>query len=264
MPNRIISVMLGLVLFAGSGAQAQLAEATNMVVMDKYVGANGGIIGESVFREYFMMLQDRYEGKSNPASAWGIYYESPSVMYRLAAVPGAGMEGVLELQQDRVASANAFGASEQALFGTAWKGRQTSIWAELGDLNYMPDNWDYQTVSGNPYHSVRVYYVNQGEQEDFENSIERMNELNRSVGIDDLMMRVFRGGWGTMAPVYMFRSSSRDMEDHGRKITAHRAARESILAAWQENNRQMLALSRHVDQMSNYRVDGLSRAPANR
>lgn len=128
----------------------------------------------------------------------------------------------------------------------------------------MPDNWDYQTVSGNPYHSVRVYYVNQGEQQDFESAIERMNELNRSVGIDDLMMRVFRGGWGTMAPVYMLRSSSRDMEDHGRKITAHRAARESILAAWQENNRQMLALSRHVDQKSNYRVDGLSRAPANR
>ena len=142
MPNRIISVMLGLLLFAGSGVQAQQAEATNMVVMDKYVGANGVGTGTSAFREYFMMLQNRYEGKSNSASAWGIYYESPSVMYRLAAVPGAGMEGVLELQQDRMASANAFGTSEQALFGAAWKGRQTSIWAELGGLNYMPDNWD--------------------------------------------------------------------------------------------------------------------------
>ena len=264
MLNRIISIMLSLVFFLGSDAQAQLAEPTNMVVMDEYVGADAVGTGASVFREYFMMLQDRYEGKSNPASAWGIYYESPSVMYRLAAVPGAGMEGVLELQQDRVASANAFGTSEQALFGAAWKGRQTSVWAELGSLNYMPDDWDYQTVSGNPYHSVRVYYVNQGEQQDFENAIERMNELNHSVGINDLMMRVFRGGLGTMAPVYMLRSSAEDMEDQGRKTTAHRAARESILTEWQENNRRIVAMSRHVDQMSNYRMDSLSRAPANR
>jgi len=264
MFNRIIPIMIGLVLFMGSGLQAQLSEPTNMMVMDKYIGADAAGTSASVFREYFMMLQGRYEGESSPASAWGIYYESPSVMYRLAAVPEAGMEGVLELQQDRVASANAFGTSEQALFGAAWQGRRTSVWAELGSLNYMPDNWDYQTVSGNPYHSVRVYYVNQGEQQDFEMAIDRMNELNRSVGINDLMTRVFRGGLGTMAPVYMLRSSSEDMEDHGRKITAHRAARESILAEWQENNRRMVAMSRHIDQMSNYRMDSLSRAPGDR
>ena len=42
------------------------------------------------------------------------------------------------------------------------------------------------------------------------------------------------------------------------------AARESIQAEWQENNRQMTAMSRHIDQFWNYRVDDLSRAPANR
>jgi len=262
--NRMFASVLVLSLLLVANVQAQLQEPTNMMVMDKYHGASGAGTGESVFRQYFNMLQDKYEGETSAASAWGIYYESPTVMYRLAAVPEGGMDGVLELQQNRVVSANEFTVSDRELFGAAWEGRQTTVWAELGTLNYMPDNWDYETVSGNPHHFVRVYYVKQGEQENFEDAIERMNELNRSVGINDLMLRVFRGGLGTMAPVYMFRISSEDMEDHGRKRTAHIAARESIRTEYQENNRLMTAMSRYVDQFSNYRIDDLSRAPANR
>lgn len=128
----------------------------------------------------------------------------------------------------------------------------------------MPESWDYETVSGNPFHSIRIVYVKQGEQVNFEKAIERMNQLNRSVGINDLMLRVFRGGVGTMAPVYMLRSTSESMEHHGRKMAAHRAVRESIQVEWQENMGQMTAMSRNIDQFSNFRVDGLSRAPANR
>jgi hypothetical protein len=260
MLKQMVSIVAALFLFLVSSLQAQLVEPTNMMVMDKYdVGAKG-----PVFAEYFTMLQDRYEGDTSAASAWGIYYESPTVMYRLAAVPEGGLDGVLQLQKDRIASANAFTTAEQELFGAAWDGRQTTIWAELGSLNYMPESWDYETVSGNPFHSMRVVYVKQGEQVNFERAIEKMNQLNRSVGIDDLMLRVFRGGTGTMAPVYMFRSTSESMEQHGRKMVAHGAARESIQVEWQENMRQMTAMSRHIDQFWNLRVDGLSRAPANR
>ena len=257
MLKQMTSIVAALFLFLGSSLQAQLAEPTNMVVMDKYTGTD-----LAVFSTYFTMLQDRYEGRTGPASGWGIYYESPTVMYRLAAVPEGGMEGVLELQQDRVTSANAFSESDRNLWETAWEGRETSIWAELGGLNYMPNNFEmnYRTVSGNPYHSIRVYYVKQGEQLNFERAIERMNELNRSVGINDLGLRVFRGGWGTMAPVYMFRSSSEDMEDAAKKFAAHNAARESILPEWQENNRHMTAMSRSVDQGMNFRVADLSRS----
>ena len=63
-----------------------------------------------------------------------------------------------------------------------------------------------------------------------------------------------------MAPVYMFRSSSEDMEDAAKKFAAHNAARESILPEWQENNRRMTAMSRSVDQGMNFRVADLSRS----
>lgn len=83
MLKQMTSIVAALFLFLGSSLQAQLVEPTNMMVMDKYdVGAEG-----PVFREYFRMLQNRYEGDKSAASAWGIYYESPTVMYRLAAVP---------------------------------------------------------------------------------------------------------------------------------------------------------------------------------
>ena len=242
------------------GVQAQMAEPTNMMVMDTYdIGAAGPIFGD-----YFEMVQDAYEGETSAASAWGIYWQSPTVMYRLAGIPEGGLEGVVALMNDRTDKANDFGSADRDLFGAAWEGRQTTLWDELGSLNYMPENWDYETVSGNPFHSVRVVYVRHGEQENFENAIQRMNELNRSVGINDLMMRVFRGAIGTDAPVYMFRSASESMEAHGRKTAAHRATREAILDEWQENNRRMTAMSRHIDQFSNFRVDRLSRAPANR
>tara|TARA_B100000029_G_scaffold170986_2_gene167231 strand:- start:44902 stop:45681 length:780 start_codon:yes stop_codon:yes gene_type:complete len=255
-------IILSLMIFCSLSVlavEAQLTEPTGMMVMDKYdLGDKGPVFGE-----YFRMLQEKYEGDTSAASAWGIYFESPTVMYRLAAVPG-GLDGVLQLQKDRIASANAFTTAEQELFGTAWDGRQTTIWAALGSLNYMPEGWNYETVSGNPFHSTRIYYVKQGEQVNFERAIEKMNQLNRSVGVDNLMLRVFRGGTGTMAPVYMFRSASESMEHHGQKRAANMAARESIQAEWQENNRQMTAMSRHIDQFWNYRVDDLSRAPANR
>ena len=260
MMTRISFSLAMLSLFLAPGAQAQMAEATNMMVMDKYdVGAGG-----PVFQDYFSMVQDTYEGETSAASSWGIYWESPTVMYRLAGVQEGGLDGVLELQKDRIAKANDFSPEARELFGAAWEGRRTNVWAELGSLNYMPETWDYETVSGNPFHSVRVVYVRQGEQENYERAIQRMNELNRSLGINDMMMRVFRGGLGTDAPVYMFRSASESMEAHGRKTAAHRAAREAILAEWQENNRQMTAMSRRVDQFSNFRMDRLSRAPANR
>ncbi|MDE3002592.1 MAG: hypothetical protein OXU39_01405 [Gemmatimonadota bacterium] len=252
--------LLTICLCSASSLEAQMAEPTNMMVMDKYdIGGAG-----PVFAEYFEMVQRIYEGETSAASSWGIYWESPTVRYRLAAVPEAGLNGVLELMSDRTAKADAFSSDDQELFGAAWEGRQTTVWAELGSLNYMPENWDYETVSGNPFHAVRVVYIKQGEQENFERAVQRMNELNRSVGINDLMMRVFRGALGTDAPVYMFRSASESMEAHGRKNSAHRAAREAIIDQWQENNRLMMSMYRHVDQFSNFRVDRLSRAPANR
>ena len=260
MLQRVSSSLAILCLFLAAGTQAQMAEPTAMMVMDKYdVGAGGPVFGD-----YFTMLQDKYEGETSAASSWGIYYESPTVMYRLAGVLEGGLDGVLELQKDRIAGADNFSPADRELFGAAWEGRQTTVWAELGSLNYMPETWDYETVSGNPFHSVRIVYVRHGEQENFERAIQRMNELNRSLGINNMMMRVFRGGLGTDAPVYMFRSASESMEAHGRKNAAHRAAREAILDEWQENNRRMTAMSRHIDQFSNFRVDRLSRAPANR
>ena len=32
--------------------------------------------------------------------------------------------------------------SDRNLWETAWEGRETSIWAELGGLNYMPNNFE--------------------------------------------------------------------------------------------------------------------------
>ena len=91
--QRIIRTLVAMVVALPSVLVAQF-DAT--IIHEKYLGVDGPL-----FAEYFDMLNQKYQGTD--ATGWGIYYESPTVAYRLTAVPAeSGMEGVVEVLNERV------------------------------------------------------------------------------------------------------------------------------------------------------------------
>ena len=252
--QRIMRTLVAMVVVLPSVLVAQF-DAT--IIHEKYLGVDG-----PVFAEYFDMLNQKYQGTD--ATGWGIYYESPTVAYRLTAVPAeSGMEGVVEVLNERVEGFQEFTEAQRQLWATAWSSRRQSVYVALPELSYLPDDVSIETLQANPYSRVQTYHVKPTEIESFESALARRGELDRGVGIDNLILRVYRGGMGTPAPVYMLRFHAESQEADALGRADRQVARQGIMEEWRETNTAMREAARHVEVFVNYRRNELSRS-ANR
>jgi len=251
--QRIMRMLVVMVVALPSALVAQQAVGGANIIHEQYLG-----VDRAVFAEYFGMLNQKYEGTD--ATGWGIYFEGPKVAYRLTAVPAeSGMEGVVEVLNERVAGFQGFTEAQRQLWSTAWSSRRQSVYLALPELSYLPDDMSIETILANPYSRVMIYHVKPSEMQNFQDALARRGELDRSVGIDNLILRVYRGGMGTPAPVYMLRFHAESQEADALGRAERQAARQGIMEEWRETNRVMSAAAHHVESFVNYRNNELSR-----
>ena len=194
--QRIMRTLVAMVVVLPSVLVAQF-DAT--IIHEKYLGVDG-----PVFAEYFDMLNQKYQGTD--ASAWGIYFESPTTAYRITPVPAESrLMGVSEVLDSRMTGFQDFTERERELWGTAWNARQTTLWIAQPELSYLQDDMSIETIEDNPYRRVMFYRLKRSDVQKFQDALKRRGELDRELGIDDLILRVYRGGLGTRGPVYMLR-----------------------------------------------------------
>ena len=254
---RIMPMLVAVLVALPSVLSAQTALFDATVIYEKYLG-----VDQPVFAEYFNMLNQKYEGTD--ATGWGIYYETPTVSYRLTPVPAeSGMEGVVEVLNERNLAFQEFTEPQRELWATAWASRRQAVYFALPELAYLPDDISAETLQANPYSRVQIYHVRPTEMQNFEDALARRGELDRSLGIDNLILRVYRGGMGTPAPVYMLRFHAESQEADALGLAERRAARQGIMEEWRATNRAMSEAARHVEVFVNYRRNELSRS-ANR
>ena len=255
--QRIMRMLVAMVVVLPSVLIAQASQFDATIIHEKYLGVDG-----PVFAEYFDMLNQKYQGTD--ATGWGIYYESPTVAYRLTAVPAeSGMEGVVEVLNERVAGFQEFTEPQKQLWATAWSSRRQSVYFALPELSYLPDDVSIETLQANPYSRVQIYHVKPTEIEKFQDALARRGELDRSVGIDNLILRVYRGGMGAPTPVYMLRFHAESPKADALGRADRQTARQGIMEEWRETNTAMREAARHVEVFVNYRRNELSRS-ANR
>jgi len=252
---RTFRVLVALVVALPLVLTAQMTPGGSNIIVDKYFG-----VTSPQFRDYFTHLVEKYQGTD--ASAWGIYFESPTTAYRITPVPAESrLMGVSEVLDSRMTGFQDFTERERELWGTAWNARQTTLWIAQPELSYLPDDMSIGTIEDNPYSRVMFYRLKRSDVQKFQNALKRRGELDRELGIDDLILRVYRGGLGTRGPVYMLRFHDENMEAAARDRAARGAARQGIMEEWQAANRAMNQAAWNIEMVTNFRANNLSRNP---
>lgn len=246
---RLILMVVGLSVFTGPPAAAQMQEG--MLIFEQYDG-----VSSAEFREYFELLRERYEGSD---MSWGIYQADPRVAFRVTAVNEGGMQGVLDVLEERVRGFDSFTERLGALWGTAWQQRRQMIFSNAPDLSVVPDDFGYSYVEDNPYTRVIMALVKPGEIQNFETARLRLMEIDAQLGNDQgKIMRVYRGGLGSPAPVYLIFLHARDLADFAAREERQAAARATMAAEWQEAWDIMINATREFEIFETQRANALS------
>lgn len=252
---RTLRVLVALVVALPLALAAQMTPGGSNIIVDKYFGVTAPQFGQ-----YFTHLVEKYQGSD--ASAWGIYFESPTTAYRITPVPAESrLMGVSEILESRMGSFQDFTERERELWGTAWNARQTTLWIAEPELSYLPDDMSIATIEENPYSRVMFYRLKRSDVQKFQNALKRRGELDRELGIDDLILRVYRGGLGTRGPVYMLRFHAENQEHDARARAARQAGRQGAMEEWQAVNRAMRESAWNIEMVTNFRANDLSRNP---
>jgi hypothetical protein len=254
--RKILAISIGMLAFSHVPLAAQMPE-DGMLIFERYDG-----VSMPHFQEYFQLLKQRYEGSD--ATGWGIYVASPRVAYRLSAVPEGGMQGVLDVRQERIQGFDDFTEREGELWGTAWAQRRQMAFSNAADLSMLPEDFGYDHVQDNPYTQVVIALVKPSEIQTFESAVMRLQELDKQVGNDQgAMFRAYRGDFGTPAPAYLFINHAESMEDMASKVDRWNMARMPIMSEWQEAWTAMTGATRDIEVFTNQRVNELSHRASN-
>ena len=247
--KRFTSVLLTLITITFSSVAAQMEEG-GLLIWEKYTGINGPIM-----TEYFQMVKDKYAPSTG--NTYGLYGRSPTIGYRVTPVQTGGLEGVQEILTVRQEVFGEFTDAEVELWEGAWTSRETMILANVPDLSLIPDDFGVLSVADNPFVDVLVYFLKPQEIQTFRESLARRNELDRELGADNYIMRVYQGMIGTPSPAFLVMQHYENMTDLETGRARRMQARQSV-PEWMEVQRRLMGSAREIERFILNRNNELS------
>ncbi len=215
----------------------------------------------SNFDDYFRMLVQKYAGTDG--YGWAVYRENGKVAYRITALP-EGLASVLPVQQARGASFQEFDENQLALWSQSWATRHAAMYNAAPDLSVVPAGFTVDDIRAQPYHRVIVYHLKWDQAGAFREALARRSELDRAAGIENFVLTVWNGGFGTEGQTVMLRVSAESREaDAGPNRAARMAKRQPYWEEWVALTRTMADAAWAMDVHDEWRQNDLSWTPAN-
>ncbi|HBV07016.1 MAG TPA: hypothetical protein DEF01_09770 [Gemmatimonadetes bacterium] len=213
-----------------------------------------------VFREYFEMLVDKFSGTE--AFGWGVYQESPTVAYRITALPNT-WQSLQDVNEQRVAGFEDFTEVEVDLFNRAWGSRHAALYAVNPDQSVVPEGFTVDDIRALPYNRVMVYRLKWGQAPAFAEALAARSALDREAGMDNFVFTVWWGGLGTETRTVMVRISAENRAADIAGFQSRQEARQAYMDEWRRLSGIMNAAAWEIEHHNQIRVADLSFAPEN-
>jgi hypothetical protein len=213
-----------------------------------------------VFRDYFEMLVDKFSGTQ--AFGWGVYQESPTVAYRITALPNT-WQSLQDMNEERVVGFEDFNEVEVDLFNRAWGSRHAALYAVNPDHSVVPDGFTVDDIRALPYNRVMVYRLKWGQAPAFAEALAARSALDREAGMDNFVFTVWWGGLGTETRTVMVRISAENRAADIAGFQSRQEARQTYMDEWRRLSGVMNAAAWEIEHHNQMRVADLSFAPGN-
>jgi hypothetical protein len=212
-------------------------------------------IDQPAFDEYFRMLVAKHT--ESGGHGWAIYRENAKVAHRITVLEN-GLESVPGIQAARVASFQEFNEEQMALWNSAWGTRQAVIYNSAPNLSYVPEGFTVDDIRRLPYHRVRIHYLKWDQAGAFRQALAQRAQLDREHGIDNLVLTVWNGGFGTLGQSVMIRVAAESLDADRAALAERMEIRQGYLDEFMRLTRIMDDASWHIESHDQTRVDGLS------